>query len=305
MKPTVLSLSFFVVVLALYNFSGSSADCQNGIIAGQLNWEQNGATGITYVAQSGGTNGGISTSGSSLKLNHNSRAYLAANCSTSFVPNLYQELQLLDKTLSFTVDLSQAGCGCNAAFYTVEMPAYNQNQQPDPTRCGDYYCDANNVCGLYCPEMDIMEANNQALQITPHSCSAPQGRYYSQCDGGGCAINIVHQDPSSYGYGSNYEINTQYPFNVSTTFTTSGGQLSEITSVISQNSNYYKVVHDSSCGASYLPSMTDSFNQGMVVVFSYWGDAGSEMSWLDVPPCDASQSCNDNTFVTFSNIQIN
>jgi hypothetical protein len=29
---------------------------------------------------------------------------------------------LLDKTLSYTVDISQVGCACNAALYLVKMP---------------------------------------------------------------------------------------------------------------------------------------------------------------------------------------
>ena len=40
---------------------------------------------------------------------------------------------LAGKRLSFTVDVSGSGCGCNAAVYLVSMP-----QNPDATVCKDY-----------------------------------------------------------------------------------------------------------------------------------------------------------------------
>ena len=49
------------------------------------------------------------------------------------------------------------------------MPAYNSGQQPQPGRDGEYYCDANQVGGTYCPEMDVMEANKFAMASTPHT----------------------------------------------------------------------------------------------------------------------------------------
>ena len=60
-----------------------------------------------------------------------------------------------------TMDLSQVGCACNAALYLVSMGA----PSAAPTKCGDYYCDANDVCGVNCPEMDIQEARTSRLLL--------------------------------------------------------------------------------------------------------------------------------------------
>jgi len=283
------------------------ADCINGIMAGTLTYTNNSKAEISYIAQTGGTRtGGITLSGNAITLKHNIRAYLAApNCASSFQSNIFLPLYLLDRTLSFTADLGQVGCGCNAALYLVSMPAHNHSGVPDPTKCGDYYCDANNVCGLFCPEMDVFEANNRALQITPHRCSAPQNHYYSSCDGGGCGQNVVHINRQAYGFGSEFTINTQNPFEVSMSFQTSGGNLNRINTVLSQNGKTFHVVHDDSkCAGGYLAAMTTALRDGMVVAMSYWGDAGSTMSWLDIPPCDVNQDCDTNTVVTFSNIQM-
>jgi len=281
------------------------ADCNNGVMVGSVTYFNGSSSETSYVALSGGTSWqGASASGNTITIKHNARAYLAADCVGSFQYNMYQRFYFLDKTLSFTVDLSQAGCGCNAALYLVSMPAYNSQNQPDPTKCGDYYCDANNVCGIFCPEMDVIEANTGALQITPHRCNSPQGKYYPYCDGGGCGQNVAHIDSQSYGPGSNYIINTENPFQVNMSFQTQGGNLDKIVTVLSQNSKTFQVVHDSGrCGNGYLGDMTEAFRQGMVVTMSYWGTAGDIMKWLDVPPCNINTNCNGGT-VSFSNIRV-
>jgi hypothetical protein len=281
--------------------------CQNSVIAGSLPVSILGTAINFTVPQSGGTKtGGVGISGSTLKLSHGVRAYFGSQCVNSFQPTMYSNAlpPLLGRTLSFSVDLSQAGCACNAALYLVAMPAYDSSNNPDPTKCGDYYCDANNVCGIYCPEIDIMEANNRAYQATPHKCNAPNGHYYPSCDGGGCGRNTYRLNPNAFGPGSSYTINTQSQFSVNVTFGESGGQLNRITTILSQDGKTFTLTHDDSCGSGYLESLTAPLQAGMVVALSYWGDTASTMSWLDIPPCSSSENCNTNTQFTVSNFRV-
>ena len=79
------------------------------------------------------------------------------------------------------------------------MPVRNR------TKCGDYYCDANSVCGEACTEMDIQEANNHAFAITPHKCSGDCPS--CTCDRGGCGAHVQN-------YGPGGKIDTTRPFQV-------------------------------------------------------------------------------------------
>ena len=54
--------------------------------------------------------------------------YVADSCSEgNYDDTVYSSVKLLGRTLSLTVDLSAAECGCNAAWYLVNMA---QNAQP-------------------------------------------------------------------------------------------------------------------------------------------------------------------------------
>ena len=276
------------------------------VTVGQVSYN-NGASSA-YVAQTGGKNGKLTVSGSSVILGNGARGYFTNSYRDSFASDMFILFHLLGKKLSFTVDLHEAGCGCNAAMYFTSMPAYGSNQKPDPTKCGDYYCDANTVCGIACPEMDIIEANNNGIQITPHKCSSPSGKHYNWCDKGGCGQNVQKKNPSVYGWGSSHLINTQRPFDIEMTFKATNNQLTSIDTVIKQEGRSHTVVHsDSNCGGGYLGDLTKPLENGMVIILSYWGDSksGNDMTWLDAPPCKASVGCNQGSHVTFSNIAVN
>lgn len=190
-----------------------------GVCVGQIEVDDRQDDFPTYIMSATyDATGGTFVSGSTVGVKWNNRAYFTRECQDGFDPTIFKPFYLLNKTLSFTADVSKIGCGCDAALYLVAMPAYTREGYPDPTRCGDYYCDANNVCGVRCPEMDIMEANHAALAITPHRCDTPHGRYYNSCDGGGCGINLRSRGVNTFGYDSFFKIDTVYPFNVSVQF---------------------------------------------------------------------------------------
>lgn len=288
-----------------------AAEAQGSICAGNVNVMLDGFLQQMAVAVTGGDGQDlVTTAANSVTLKYGPRAYVIPTCTASgFTPAMFTPgMSLLGKQLSVTVDLSTVGCGCNAAFYFTLMPAYDQNNQPVITRSNDYYCDANSVSGYYCPEMDVMEANNAALQVTPHRCDAPQGHYYPMCDRGGCGVNSYKTSASGYGPGSSFTIDTTAPFNLTTTFATdaTGSNLVNVTSVMTQGSASFTLLHtDAQCGSGYLQALSTALSAGMTLTLSLWGDAGSTMSWLDVPPCNVNTACDTSSAsVTFSDIAI-
>lgn len=144
------------------------------------------------------------SAGDGITLPHGGRVYVAnKEGNGKVVPNELYRPNLLGGSISYDVNLSQSGCRCNASFYMVLMPGKYSNGVPDPARGGDYYCDANDVGGAWCPEMDIMEASTYNFHTTPHRCDKPtnKGHYYN-CDRGGCGKNIFSIDKRAYGPGS-------------------------------------------------------------------------------------------------------
>ena len=167
--------------------------------------------------------------------------------------NKYQGFDLRQKELSFTIDLSTAGCGLNSAVYFVEMPlidpfgvgsAYGVNY--GDAQCaqdikfvgGQVNFGEKGACSM---EMDILEANRHASAITAHpcrvkgvtvclndsTCGTGSFRYSGFCDRNGADYNPYRMgNHTVYGYGSNYTIDSSKPFVVVSRFITDDGTTS-------------------------------------------------------------------------------
>jgi len=282
MWPLFLSL-FLTIVLA-----DTEASCSTSVSPGVISYTVGSTATTGYLIQAGGSNswGPVSASGSQVTIGKGPRFYLANTCAAAFGQNVFTTVKVLGGSITFTVDISKLGCGLNAAFYLLSMPAATAGSN------GDYYCDANAVGGTSCSEMDLFEANRHAIQITPHRCTG------GSCDGNGCARN-TQSVSKGFGPDSTFKINSASPFTVKVSFNKgSDGKLSSISSVISQGSNTITLSHGSECGSGYLTDMGTALGLGMVPVWSYWGGS---MGWLDSPACS-----NDNPEVTgnfiFSNL---
>jgi hypothetical protein len=226
--------------------------------------------------------------GNVLDTKMDARAYFADKCTAGEYNNEdYLALNLLGKTMSFSADVSGAGCGCNAAFYLTSM-----HQNSKKSECQDYYCDANAVCGVSCAEIDIMEGNMHAFHSTLHSAHDHDGK--AEGYGGGSDAGYEGwsgpRDWNATQYGPKGRcINTHKPFQVSVSFPTNeAGSLEAMTVMLTQE--------DSPCPLAVTitdyngnPELTSALSQGMTPIFSYWKDEG--MLWLDGEGADGEGPC--------------
>jgi hypothetical protein len=267
--------------------------CSTAVSPGILTYTVGSTSTTGYLIQAGGTGSGkwgtVTPAASQVTIGLGPRFYLANSCATAFSASVFSGVKVLGGSITFTADLSQVGCGLNAAFYLVSMPAASAGSN------GDYYCDANAVGGTACSEMDLFEANRHAIQITPHRCSG------GSCDGGGCAKN-TQSISNGFGPASTYTINSLNPFTVKVSFTSSSGTLTGITSVISQTTSgttkSITLTHGSECGTNYLSDMGTALAAGMVPVWSFWS---GDVSWLDSPACPNENNEVKGNFI-FSNL---
>mmetsp|Transcript_18375 Transcript_18375/g.35429 ORF Transcript_18375/g.35429 Transcript_18375/m.35429 type:complete len:480 (-) Transcript_18375:429-1868(-) len=289
MPGTVTRLAVVAAALMIWH-TGAEELC-----LGELSMEGGGSPGYILGGPPGHVKGGA------LTLPHNSGYSIMTGCKQKWDPKEFFMFKVLDRTLSYTVDLSKVGCGCNLALYMVQAPGLDIAGNPSVGDCEDdspYYCDANKVCGQWCPEMDIMEANIKAFQATPHSCDAPTPTgHYSNCDRSGCGLS-TRDIPNSYGPGDTFQIDTTKPFDVETTW-----QANNMITKLVQGASIVTLDH-SNCGAS-LGGMAAAMTSGMSVRITYWGSDANTMAWLDSPPCGSEVCSGDNAGnATISNLRI-
>merc|ERR1719347_2195517 len=125
--------------------------------------------GQKYLLAPDWSAGNIQMNGDSgFTLNGGGRVYLGNSPNDGWDPNNYWQTPLNEMHFSYTLDLSNVGCHCNAAGYFIGMPG------PGGGDGGDYYCDANFVGGQWCPEYDTLESNKHTIAGTLHTVSSPQ-----------------------------------------------------------------------------------------------------------------------------------
>lgn len=247
---------------------------------GSFNYHEDGEVKQAYIIDgvwdtSRGGNVQISANRFHLTMPHGPRLYLGERCATNPSPDAFLKMNLLGKTLSYNVDLTGVSCACNAALYFVTMPASVR------TKCNDYYCDANAVCGSNCAELDIQEGNSHAWATTPHHAY----------DAKGCEIH-----PAVVDYGPGKTIDpTLRSFHVNTAFHAEGSNLIRMETTLSQGDKHVKIVHDSSCGRNLQAIGEDMAKTGMVLTLSNWGSDHKSMDWLDGETC-GKQTCNHGSF---------
>ncbi|CAK0846147.1 unnamed protein product [Prorocentrum cordatum] len=211
------------------------------------------------------------------------RAYFADTCTAGkYDHEQYLALKLLGKAIRYKVDLSGAGCGCNAAFYLTSM-----RQNSHKSECSDFYCDANNVCGESCAEIDIQEANQLAWHSTLHTAqdhSGVGGGY-----GGGDSWDGPRDwGPADYGKGAQC-VDTARPFEVLAAFPVDGqGTLAAMEVTLSQEG---KTCPLSVRIGSYegMAELTKALKEGMTPILSYW--SANDMLWMDGVGSDGQGPC--------------
>jgi len=258
----------------------------------------------------------------------------------------YKLFSMLNKEISFHIDMSNMPCGTNGAIYFSEMEKTG-NKGGDNAAGAPYgtgYCDGQcardlkwvngkaNVkgwvpnkddpysncgtgdLGACCAEMDLWEGNMISTAFTAHpavnpglvvcdtdkECGSQTGdRYIAPVDRDGCDINDFRLgNPSFYGPGSKFTLDTKKPFTFVTQFHAPDGELEEITQYYIQDGKRIENEHsiaqkwcsaqkvkfgdrDSFTEKGGLKKIGEALKRGMVLVMSMWDDIAFDMNWLD------------------------
>lgn len=259
--------------------------------------------------QPGDPAGAVSVQGATVIAQMKGRTYFAQSCNANkYDNNDYLDLKLLGRTMRYTVDLSSAHCGCNAALYLTSM-----RQHSDESMCFDHYCDASSVCSGTCAEVDLQEANNKAWFSTIHMSGDSQGL------GGGYGFNRRDWNTTTYGPGARC-IDTNRAFEVAVSFPVDAqGVLRAMDVKLTQGGSPCSVFSSTIAdkyafqGRQGKAEVSDALAAGMTPIISYWSMPGEDgMSWMDGPgpdqevpgPCQVSEmeQCGDS--VAFSNFMV-
>ena len=241
--------------------------------------------------------------GEHMTLRGNQRAFLAnKRHGSSWDEVSYDKVRLLGKTLHFTMDISQVGCGCNAALYLIDM------KQPSEAT-GSNYCDIQMDDPQQCLEIDIIEANTGAAQATLHTDGGVGYDDPPTCNQWGCAANWGRTDADTaqcrFGPASP-NVDSARPYDVEASFSEDG-----LLTVVIRQDGKGRVLWDEatawpSVPASATAKVKAAMAHGLVLAVSLWSVEGDDgMEWLDGGCNAARPHCRiDEAAVTFSNLRI-
>ena len=108
---------FFILAVNSQNYVGPITINEDG-------------TNVTRYVMADNPSGVEIMNNSTIETQHGYGYSIAAKQSDTFQPYIWTEYKLINKTISFTTDLSEIGCSCNANIYLVTMPGYNSSGQP-------------------------------------------------------------------------------------------------------------------------------------------------------------------------------
>jgi len=211
----------------------------------------------------------------------------------------YHAFNLLGKTVSYTVDLSQVPCGVAACLYFVA------NRKPGPY---SNYCDIQPDYGG-CFEIDLMEANSAAYEASLHTEIGTGKAFDGTCNMNGCAVNIGRYPFTKSGastgqlYGPGADvINMKEPFQVEASISKDGYMTVILSQGVRRLPFYNRTAAANTPGLSQGNAMhkdwypdpggihkdeaakvVKAMKDGVRLVASVW--AGGDTSWLDGTGC--------------------
>lgn len=217
------------------------------------------------------------------------RAYMAESCvEGKYQRGDYASLKLLGKTLRYTVDLSGAGCGCDARLSLVPM-----RHSSERSKCGDYYCSArSDDCGASCAEIALQDANQYAWSSSLHTHDDASGASVGY-GGGDLTTGRREWNDGQYGPGAEC-IDTSWPFSVEVKFpVSSDGDLEAMEVTLTQDGHscplHARIDRYGDQGREGLAAMGHVLAQGVTPVVQYAGS--SDLAWLDGLGSDGRGPC--------------
>merc|ERR1712121_72528 len=215
--------------------------------------------------------------GNGFRLTGDSRGYLLTkDPGATLTPDSFWQTNLLDQHFTYDLNLSGVPCHCNAAGYFIKMPAQVAGGG------GDYYCDANYVGGIGCPEYDTLESNKHIVTGALHNCEM-----------GGCGSSSW---VGGVPYGPGQMINSDNEFWVS------NYQNNDIANTYMEQNGQGAAFNICDQGW-YMPVMGNHY-PAMVFSMSLWGGPGIDMGWMDgITGCGGDCNIDGSTF-TMKNFKL-